>query len=280
MYQVTAASEVIDSLNEDWRSFATANTNHTPARVVLEHNQPLAIGTFWRNPLHPNPFRFEYRLGNDRDVGALTPLLAALTTSAESDASTPIHFIAREQEFDLVAWAHAHDFKQIMKTWNAELLPNSVKAPAFDGIHRLVDTDSTELRHRLALLHAQIYSNAHHWNPPGSSITESAELLFMGEDVLPEFLWYVTDQAGEPIGVSSLRRSDLPAHMELGWLGTCPDVSEEIHRRLLDTALAAAGDNIVLIETDANESRTLARLRELPVDWGHAMIRFERRVLT
>lgn len=275
-FRVVTAASLIDSLDAEWQRFASVTNNLIPARIVLDGDTMVAIGSIWRNPLHPRPLRFEYKIGSTEDASALSLLLNGLTGDLVLRPDDLLHISVGEHESEVLEWALSSGFHPVMTTWSGLLLPNQVDAPSLDQIHRLSDHDDPGLRTTLVMLHEQIYRTSHYWNPPGSLLTERASSLFMGDDLIPEHLWYAVNEDGDPIGISSLRHCDLEDRYELGWVGVLPEIDETTHRQLLDAALSAAGGSSIEIEVDANEVQTLARLSELEVIWGHTTYRLER----
>lgn len=277
--EVVVANDVMERLSDEWRSFAIAPGNLVPTRVVITDGHVDAIGTLRRNPLHPIPVHFEYLLAEGCTTACLMSLFDGLVAAADLISGDPIHMTVDHGNQSLVAWAHRMGFIQRVMTWQCRLAPLALpEIPIPVGIRRLSDQDSPELRHHLAVLHACIYRVAHSWNPPGHLIDTHADDLFMGDDLLPSSLWYAVDIDGGPVGISSLRRSDVPDCVELGWIGTLPDVDPRLKESLIEVALRFAGTRTILIEVDDNESELIARLQQLPTEWESASIRFERDV--
>lgn len=127
------------------------------------------------------------------------------------------------------------------------------------------------------MLHSQIYRAQHRWNPPADLPPEMAGHLFMDEsELIPEYLWYSVDTLRRPTGVVSLRSTDVPEVLELGWIGVLEGIDDSVHRALFDTALAAVGDRELKVEVDENQILLLRYVNELPVHWHDVDVRYER----
>lgn len=278
---VLPAADVTEMLTPEWLAFANNPGNRVKARVVLDGNRPLAIGSLSHNPLHPVPRYLSLKLAESADPECLTRLFDALVSAMEaSEGSHPIHLSIVPSDRLMINWAEGEGFLPIMTTWIGSIPPGVARGEVCGGLHRLSDYDTPAIRRSLAKLHAQIYRKQHRWNESADILPEMAERLFMSEsDLIPEFMWYASNEFGQPVGVSSLRRSRVPQAFDLGWIGICEGIPSNVPEELLGQAIASAGNKALTIEVDEADAMTLRCLTRLPVTWDDRLIRFERPAL-
>lgn len=275
---VRLAANVADRLSPEWQEFAENPKFRGLSHVVIHDGEPVVVGSFSHNLLHPEPRFFDYLLAEGATPTCLTHLLEALVTvfsSAEELKS--IHVSLNQDDQQMIAWAESAGFRPIMHTWLGVLLPSGPRPAPSQKLRRLSDADTPEIRHALAVLHTRIYREQHKWNPPVSMVPEMAESLFLDEfELIPEYLWYSVDDYNRPTGVVSLRKTSTPKVLELGWCGVLDGVDESVQLALLDTAVSVVGDRAVNLEVDENQVFTRSYFSELPVHWHKVLVRYER----
>lgn len=278
---VRLAANVADQLSPEWREFAENPKYRGLSHVVLRDDEPVAVGSFSHNLLHPEPRHFDYLLAEGAEPTYLTHLLEALVTvfsSAEEVKS--VHVTLNQDDQQMVSWAQGAGFRAVNHTWLGVLMPGSIKPTASAEVRRLSDYDSPNVRRSLALLHSQIYRDQHKWNPPAPIVPEMAESLFLDEfELIPEYLWYSVDDRERPTGVISWRKTRAPQVLELGWFGVLNGIDESVHKALFETAMTVVGGRAVNLEVDEHQQLTRKYFSELPVHWHKEIVRYERRVL-
>ena len=137
------------------------------------------------------------------------------------------------------------------------------------------------VRHQLTRLHLDVYAHTHEHDPPTEETEEEAEADFLGDDLVPEWL-FVARKGAVLAGVSSVRL-DSPLPM-LGWFGVTKDfagVGAPLTLALTGLAVQAAGRAGVTeltAELDSPDPNAMQLFRVLPWQPGRLWVTFTEQV--
>jgi N-acetylglutamate synthase-like GNAT family acetyltransferase len=174
-------------------------------------------------------------------------------------------------------------FKEVMQTWNPVFEPSKIYLEPFrkantqtraSGIEIKTFAELPHLEYEVALLHHQLYTQSHAFNPPLDASLEQAKKAYL-DDVIPDAM-FVALQNGKPLGVSSLRGE--AEDYELVWSGTIGnDTTTTL--ALVHCVLEFALENQIGTMTgefDSLDPRAMSILETLGVACGNAWLTFQR----
>jgi N-acetylglutamate synthase-like GNAT family acetyltransferase len=197
-------------------------------------------------------------------------------------SSTPLQ-TATNQNAASKKFLERQGFKEVMQTWNPIFDPHSINLEPFlkadfetraAGIEIKTLSKLPQLEDEIAMLHHQLYTQSHTFNPPLKASLEQAKKAYL-DDVIPEAL-FVALQNGKAIGVSSLRGEG--GTYELVWSGTIGhDTTTTL--TLVHRVLKFALDhqiNSITGEFDSLDPHAMVVLERLQVPYGNAWLTFQR----
>jgi mycothiol synthase len=266
-------------------------TNHTGFRstVVIEiadraGPRVAGFGMVGINPYHPS---FAYLIllvhpaAQHRGVGSalyehLMAMLAART-------QRPIKTATYENQEQALAFLHRRGFRIWMRTYLPVLQLADLHLASFTDVHTRITAQGYQVYSmaelaqdptrdaKLADLHYQVYAGIHLNNPPAPALYERRFEAFLGGDVLPEAM-YIAAQGAEYVAVASLRSSDQPETLEMGWCGTLPAYRQHADDLVLALTLHGlayaqkSGIHHVMAEVDEVDQVGMALLERLPFE--------------
>ena len=170
-----------------------------------------------------------------------------------------------------------------MQTWNPVFDPHSIDLELFQkastqtrasGIEIKTFAELRQLEDEIAMLHHQLYTQSHAFNPPLQASLEQAKKAYLA-DVIPEAM-FVALQNKKAIAVSSLRGE--ANSYELVWSGTIGDdttTTLALAHRVLKFALENSIEKIAG-EFDSLDPHAMVILEALQIPLGKAWITFQR----
>lgn len=205
--------------------------------VAADRDDLIGIGTLWENDIHPARWRVALHgcpTFWPQDVAA--SMLAGLRELRPDQR--PMQTAASAHDESRSAFFQEHGFSLLMRTRSGVLPPGAIpesvavdfanagRWTAKEGV-RVVSLAGSRLRQipyvQFAHLHAAIYEQGHAWDPVRElTDREAAEMFLDTDEFMPEAT-YVALERKRLIGVSSLRRTDRPGLVELGWTGAVLD---------------------------------------------------------
>jgi N-acetylglutamate synthase-like GNAT family acetyltransferase len=174
-------------------------------------------------------------------------------------------------------------FREVMQTWSPIFDPRSIHLQPFleadfetrpIGIEIKPFAQLPQLEDEIAMLHHQLYTQSHAFNPPLEASLEQAKKTYL-DDVIPEAL-FVALKNGKPIGVSSLRGDN--ENSELVWSGTIghdTTTTLALVHQILKFALEHQ-INSITGEFDSLDPHAVVILERLQVPFGNAWLTFQR----
>lgn len=296
----TSVSDLVRSVAADHDCAATHATIHGTYQNSLHpfHRTLMAldqyglsgVGTLWENTLHPARWRVtlhgQQAFWTHGGAGTMLDHLRALRPD-----SRPLQAAASDHDDVSCGFWQRQGFSQLMRTRSGVLhpgiVPASVMADIDSATQRIIATgyrlvtltdlgDEESDRRRWARLHAAIYEQSHQWNPVRALTDEEACDLFLDPDeVLPESM--IMALQGEHLAaVSSLRRREGEAAVDLGWVGVLPRYAQQqddLIYSLVGECLhdAASTNRPVMVEVDEANATLWELMQRLPLqlepDW-------------
>jgi hypothetical protein len=259
------------------------NANST--LVAVNGDKLIGIGTLWENDLHPARWRVNM-FGRSAfwSQDAATSLLAGLRDLRPDQRLLQTSTSARNA--DLIAFFQNHGFSLLMRTCSGVLAPGDLPeavAKDFDDARERISGEGIKIvpleafRNRpfsysqLARLHADIYAQGHRWDPVRELTGGEPAELFLDSDELLLDATYVALERKRLIGVTSLRGTDRPERVELGWTGsilTDQQLRKNLGQALLGTSLrhAASASWHVSFEVDEADPVMWDMTARLPLE--------------
>ena len=259
--------------------------NANPTLVAVNGETLIGIGTLWENEIHPARWRVNlFGSSGFWSHDAAAPLLAGLRDLRPDQRPLQTAISARHEE--IAAFYENHGFSLLMRTCAGVLSPGDIPESVtsdFNAASKAIDGESIRIvplaafrnkpfsHSQLARLHADIYAQGHMWDPVRALTGgEPAELFLDSEELLLDAT-YVALQKKQLVGVTSLRRTDRPGLVELGWTGsvlTDPEQRRNLVHALLGTSLrhAASANWQVSFEVDAADTVMWEMTARLPLD--------------
>jgi hypothetical protein len=119
------------------------------------------------------------------------------------------------------------------------------------------------------------FTQSHRFNPPLEASLEQMLRVYMDADDLEPDLLFVAFEAGQPIGLGSLRGD--AEEFELGWTGAIGDrtsVTLALLKIMLEQAVARGGQRIGA-ELDSLDPHAMRILETLGVPRGEAWVTYQ-----
>jgi hypothetical protein len=245
----------------------------------------IGIGSLWENDLHPARWRATL-FGRSAfwSQEAATSLLAGLRDLRPDQR--PLQTSTSARNADIAGFFQNHGFSLLMQTCSGVLAPGDIPetvAKDFDEAREWITGEGIKIvplgafRNRpfsyiqLARLHAEIYAQGHRWDPLRELTGgEPAELFLDSDEFLPDAT-SVAMQGKRLVGVTSLRSTDHPGLVELGWTGSVLDDPQQrkyLVQALLGVSLrhAVSAKWNVSFEVDEADTVTWDIVMRLPLD--------------
>jgi N-acetylglutamate synthase-like GNAT family acetyltransferase len=196
-------------------------------------------------------------------------------------SSTPLQTATNQESAS--RFLERQGFREVMQTWNPIFDPRNIDLESFhkadietraSGIEIKTLAELPELEDEIAILHHQLYTQSHAFNPPLTASLEQSKKTYL-DDVIPEAL-FVALKNGKPIGVSSLRGDD--ENGELVWSGTIgydTTTTLALVHQILKFALEHQIKTITG-EFDSLDPHAMVVLEKLQVPYGKAWLTFQR----
>jgi N-acetylglutamate synthase-like GNAT family acetyltransferase len=173
-------------------------------------------------------------------------------------------------------------FSQIMQTWNPVFNVLEIDLEPFktaslktrnSGIEIKSFAEVSHLEDQIAVLHHELYAQAHMFNSPKQASLEEAKSVYLG-DAIPEAL-FVGFKDEKPIGVSSLR-GEAGEH-ELVWSGTLGNDTTTTLALVHHVLIFGLQNSIdfVTSEFDSLNPHAMAILEMLKIARGTAWLTFQ-----
>lgn len=282
-----ARNAILDALRVP-AAFSAFDADRT--LVAVDGGNLVGIGALWENDIHPARWRVNlHGRSTFWTQGAAASLLSRLQELRPDPRRLQTAISARNEPG--CAFFPEHGFALRMRTRSGILPPGSIPeavAQDFDAASNQTSEAGIKVvplaafRNRpfsyvqLARLHADIYTQAHTWDPVRELTGgEPAELFLDSEELLLDAT-YVALQKKRLVGVSSLRGAGIPGQVELGWTGAVLDDEQQrkpLVQALLGESLRHATSENWPVAFEVDEADTIlwdmtARLPlDLEPDW-------------
>jgi N-acetylglutamate synthase-like GNAT family acetyltransferase len=273
-----AMQQVLDLVWDDdtERAYFGLRQN-THAWVALEQDHIVGFSALQNRFWHPHRKYLSLHVIPEYQLqGIGYALWQSLSISSEplqtaTSQQTAIQFLERQ------------GFREVMKTWSPVFEPSKIDLEVFakanietqaSGIEIKTFAELPQLEDEIAMLHHQLYTQSHEFNPPLTANLKQAKKAYL-DDVIPEAL-FVALQNGKPIGVSSLRGE--ADSYELVWSGTIGDdatTTLALVHCVLEFALENCIENITG-EFDSLDPHAMVILETLRIPHGKAWLTFQR----
>ena len=256
-----------------------------PTLVVEDGGDLVGIGTLWENDIHPARWRVSmFGRPSFWSQGGAASLLAKLKKRRPDNR--PLQTSISERDGHALAFFQANGFALLMRTRSGVLHPGDTPGSVAQDIDtatgwmaqeglQIVPLPAFHNRPfsdiQLARLHAEIYAREHLWDPVRDLTGREAAELFLDPDEFLHDATCVAMASTHLVGVTSLRRTDRPGVVELGWTGSLLDDPQQ--RRYLAHALlgaslhhAASANWRVSFEIDEADAAMWEMVTRLPLD--------------
>lgn len=277
-HDLVAMQQVLERvwLDDSAQSYFNLKANGT-TWVALEQNRVIGFSALQDRFWHPNrKYLSVHVLPEFQGQSIGFALYKKLETS-----SKPLQTATSQQS--AIQFLERQGFKEVMRTWNPvfdlrsidlEIFQNASTQTRALGIEIKTFARLPQLEDEIAILHHQLYTQSHAFNPPRTANLEQAKKAYL-DDVIPEAL-FVACRNSKPFGVSSLR-GEVDNH-ELGWSGTIGDdttTTLALLHHVLEFALEHQIEEISG-EFDSLDPHAMVVLEALSVSPGKAWLTFQR----
>ncbi len=263
-------------LEDSERAYFNLKANGT-TWVALEQDRVIGFSALQDRFWHPQrKYLSVHVVPEFQGTGVGFVLYKALNISSEAlqtatNQKSAIQFLERQ------------GFKEVMQTWSPIFNVSDIDLEPFKTASIKTRDSGTEIKsyaevphleNEIAMLHHELYTQSHRFNPPLNANLEQAKKAYLS-DVIPEAL-FVALQNGKAIGVSSLRGE--AEEYELVWTGTIGHDTMTTLALVHHVLKFALENNIKSItgEFDSLDPHAMVVLETLQVPYENAWLTFQR----
>jgi N-acetylglutamate synthase-like GNAT family acetyltransferase len=249
---------------------------NSSAWVALgDDDKAIGFAALQKRPWHPNREYLSLHVLPEfqhRGVGqTLWNTLKPIVNPGSLQTAAPESFVQTRRFLERVG------FKAVMSTWTVEFDPVEVlkQFPDVAALEIRVFSEIPELRDDLARLHHDLYKQSHQFNPPLEASLDQMFRVYMAPDDLDPELLFVAFEAGQPIGLGSLRGD--AEEFELGWtgaIGNRTDITHALLKTMLEQAVTR-GSPCIVAELDSLDPHAMCILETIGVPRGEAWLTFQ-----